>query len=90
MELREQLTPSASIDRIKQVKEKILEIENKLSNGLDVIKLIKDFNDLTHRAYDKEYFLTYWNSESIDDFARDASQPLPPLTGLSFQLITLQ
>jgi hypothetical protein len=76
-QLRDELKPNATKERIEIVKNKIIEIEDAINHSNDVKLLIENFNELTNRDYDKEYFMTYWNSESIDDFARDAAQPVP-------------
>ncbi|MCG8582094.1 MAG: hypothetical protein MI866_19370 [Bacteroidales bacterium] len=76
-QLRDELLPNASKERIEIVKNKIKEIECAINQNTDVKQLIDNFNEFTSRNYDKEYFMTYWNSESIDDFARDAAQPVP-------------
>ncbi len=76
-QLRDELKPNATKERIEIVKCKIKEIEETINQSNDVKQLIDNFNEFTNRDYDKEYFMTYWNSESIDDFARDAAQPVP-------------
>lgn len=75
--LRDILLPNASQDRIQIVLSKIKEIEDAIGEGKDVRQLIETFNDYTGKNYDKEYFQTYWKSENIEDFARDAAQPVP-------------
>ncbi|MBT31012.1 MAG: hypothetical protein CMO01_15240 [Thalassobius sp.] len=77
MHLREKLLPTATEDRILRILGLIKEIENNIDSGKSTENLIVRFNKITQRNYDREYFQTYWSSQSIEDFAREASQPLP-------------
>ncbi len=75
--LRKSLLPNASSKRVELVLAKIKEIEKQAHNREAVATLIKEFNDFTGKTYEEDYFKTYWNSVSIEDFARDAAQPVP-------------
>jgi hypothetical protein len=77
MDLREELLPTATKERISIIINLIKEIETSIDSGKNAEDLIAKFNNVTQRNYDCEYFQTYWNSQSIKDFAREASQPLP-------------
>ncbi|MEO1052529.1 MAG: hypothetical protein AAFX87_17995 [Bacteroidota bacterium] len=77
MKLRESLTPTATKERIEQVKSMIQQIESVLGSADKSSILINEFNDFTDKNYDEDYFHSYWSAVSIDDFARDAAQPTP-------------
>lgn len=75
--LRDVLLPSTSPERISLIVEKIKEIAETIDSGKQADHLINKFNQLTGREYDVYSFQNYWRSESIEDFARDAAQPVP-------------
>ena len=73
MRLRKELEPINRTEEYKgMLKSKIEQIEMLLEADQNVTDEIEEFNKLTGRSYEKDYFLNYWRSISIDEFIEDA------------------
>jgi len=78
MMLRKELEAVQRTEEYREMlKRKIEEIEASLLNNLPATEEIEEFNNLTGRDYDRNYFLTYWRSRSKEEFIDEACNPNP-------------